>query len=970
MKGKFRSDKKNVVKDVKQPKTPAQKVGIILAIVFVVATILKLLTNFITDWMWFSEMGYLSVFLKKLLTELKFGLPAFILISVLMDLYLRKLRKGYFTKIVSHEVADIKKLNVITNIISILFGFIVSSYFATGLWFQLLQFTNSTKFNIKDPLFSKDISFYIFKFEFLKKLNEMLIGIILLFIAVTIIYYIILMTVRTPDRYEEGEARPYSPEEARAAWEAREASREEFTGPGKEGVFNKSFREFKNSRRANGRRYSESNFRQLMNIASGQLTFVGVIFFIMLGIHFYLKQFDLLHAHTGAVYGAGFTDVNITLWIYRALIALSVAGAITTVIYVKKKDFKKLIRVPVIMVIVGIAGVATAAVVQNMVVAPDEINKEKKYLANNIEYTQYAYDVNDVDIKPFKADNNLTVTDLSNNKETINNIRINDYEPVKTFYNQTQSIRQYYKFNDIDVDRYDIDGKYTQTYMSLREIDEDKINDTWLNRHLKYTHGYGLALSRVDTITPSGQPDVLIKNIPPESSIKNMKVKQPEVYFGELSNDYIVVNTSEDEFNYPDGNSNKYSRYKGKAGIKLNPFNRIMFSMREGSMKLLVSSNVKSDSRIIINRNVKDRVETIMPYLRYENDPYAVMVDGKFYWIIDAYTASQYYPYSEPFDNKSGTNYIRNSVKVVVDAYNGDVNYYIVDDKDPIAQTMSKVFPKLFKPMDKMPEGIKMHIRYPNSLFKIQADVYGRYHMNDVKVFYQNEDIWDIANEIYGTEQKEMKPNYYIARLPGEKTTEFISVLPFTPKSKQNMTALMIARNDGDEYGKLVLYQFPKNKTVYGPMQIEAQIDQNTTISSDFSLWSQAGSKYSRGNLFVVPIENSLLYVEPIYLEASNTAIPEVKRVIVAYGDRIAYEPTLAEALEDLFGEGSGVQSVVPEGGKSGEKSEKQTLTTQDYIKKAQEAFDNGQKALKDGNWSDYGKAMQELESALGKMGK
>ena len=969
MKRKFRGEKKTVIKDVKPPKTKGQKTAIILIVIMIIATVLKLLTNFITDWMWFSEMGYLSVFLKKIVTELKFGLPAFIVITVLIDFYFRRLRKGYFTKIVSHEITDMKRLNIVTNIMSLLFGLVVSTYFASGLWFQMLQFSNSTAFKIQDPLFNKDISFYIFKFEFLKKLNEMLIGVILLFVAVTVIYYIILMTVRTPDRYEADEAIPFSPEEARSAFENRQSQREEFTGPGKEGVINKSFREFKNARRTGGgARFSESNFRQLMKIASAQLTFVGVVFFVMLGIHFYLKQFDLLHAHTGAVYGAGFTDVNVTLWVYRVLIVLSAIGAIATVICVKKKDLKKIIRVPLVMVIVAVAGTGAAALVQNMIVSPDEINKEKEYLANNIEYTQYAYDVNDVDIKPFKADKSLTVDDLANNKETISNIRINDYEPVKTFYNQTQSIRQYYKFNDIDVDRYDIDGKYTQTYTSLREIDEEKINDTWLNRHLKYTHGYGLALSRVDTITPSGQPDVLIKNIPPETSIENMKVSRPEVYFGELSNDYIVVNTSEDEFNYPDGNSNKYSRYKGKAGIKLNPFNRLMFSMREGSMKLLVSSNVKSKSRIIIHRNVKDRVETIMPYLKYEDDPYAVMVNGKLYWMIDAYTASQYYPYSEPFDDKYGTNYVRNSVKVVVDAYNGDVNYYIVDEKDPIAKTMQKVFPTLFKSIDKMPEGLQQHIRYPNSLFKIQADVYGRYHMNDVKVFYQNEDIWDIANEIYGTEQKVMKPNYYIAKLPGEETSEFISVLPFTPKSKQNMTALMMARNDGDQYGKLVLYQFPKNKTVYGPMQIEAQIDQNTTISSDFSLWSQAGSKYSRGNLFVVPIENSLLYVEPIYLEASNTAIPEVKRVIVAYGDKIAYEPTLAEALDNLFGEGSGVESVVPEDNGSSKGDKKPALTTKDYIQKAQDAFDRGQDAMKDGNWAEYGKAMDDLESALGKL--
>ena len=944
-------------KERNDAKPKSNKGKIVILVIFLVLLILKMLTNFITDWMWFSEMGYVDVFFKKLFTQLEYGIPLFVILTALMNFYLRRIRKSYMKKIVSHEETDIKKLNLITNLISIAFGFIVSIYFASGLWFQTLQFSNSTPFKIKDPLFNLDISFYIFKFEFLKQLNEMLIGVILLFIVATIVYYLILLALHSPDAYEEDEARPYEPEPEQGPFKGRGST-----------IFNKAYTSM-NGQRQDRRKLSDSNFKNLMDIASGQLSMLGVIFFIMLGIHFFLRQFDLLHAHTGSVYGAGFTDVTVTLWVYRALMVLSVIGAITVVHHIRKAEFKKIFRVPIIMIAVGVLGFVGTTVVQNMIVAPDEINKEKKYLANNIEYTQYAYDVNDVDVKPFDANNDLTVKDLANNNETISNIRINDYAPVKTFYNQTQSIRQYYKFNDIDVDRYDIDGKYTQTYMSMREIDESKINDTWLNRHIKYTHGYGLALSRVDTITPSGQPDVLIKNIPPESSIKNMQVTRPEIYFGELSNDYIIVNTSEEEFDYPNGNSNKYSKYKGDAGIKLNPFNRIMFALREQSMKLLVSTNVKSDSRIIINRNVGERVKTIMPYLSYEDDPYAVMVDGKLYWMIDAYTTSSYYPYSEPYNEKLGTNYVRNSVKVVVDAYNGDVSYYVVDKNDPIAQTYKKIYPSLFKDIDKMPEGLRQHIRYPNALFKIQADVYGRYHMNDVKVFYQNEDVWDIAHEIYGTEEEEMKPNYYIARLPKEENTEFISVLPFTPKSKQNMTALMVARNDGKHYGQLVLYQFPKNRTVYGPMQIEAQIDQNTTISQDFSLWSQAGSRYSRGNLFVVPINNSLLYVEPIYLEASNTAIPEVKRVIVAYGDKIAYEPTLAEALESMFGEGSGVKSVVPGNNDKGD-GDKKELSTSDYIKKAQDAYNDAQKKLKDGDWAGYGKDMSQLEDALNHLAK
>ena len=578
----------------------------------------------------------------------------------------------------------------------------------------------------------------------------------------------------------------------------------------------------------------------------------------------------------------------------------------------------------------------------------------------------------------FAADNTLTGSDIAENSETISNIRINDFDPAQQFYNQTQSIRQYYTFNDVDNDRYMIDGKYTQTYLATREIDESKISDSWLNRHLKYTHGYGITLSRVDKVTASGQPDVLIGNIPPESSVEEIQITRPEIYFGELSNEYVIVGTDEDEFDYPSGESNEYTRYEGDAGINMNFFNRLVFAVKEGSVKLLVSSNIDSDSKIIIHRNVMDRVRTIMPYLSYEDDPYMVTVDGKLYWMVDAYTESSNYPYSQPFDDEKGTNYIRNSVKVVVDAYNGDVDFYIVDEEDPIAATYAKIYPTLFKSGDQMPEGLKAHIRYPNSLLQIQADIYTRYHMEDISVFYLNEDQWDIAYEIYGTEQVQMTPTYYIAKLPGEEKAEFFNSIPFTPKSKKNMTALMVARNDGEHYGELVLYQFPKSKTIYGPEQVEAQIDQNTEISKEFSLWNSSGTTYRRGNMFIIPINSSILYVEPVYLEATNSSIPEVKRIIVAYDDKIAYEETLAECLVSLFGDeaASGIDSSggsVNEQQSANEETGQGASTTSELsqtelIQKAASAYDNAQSALQQGDWAAYGEYMDELEDALSQL--
>ena len=653
-------------------------------------------------------------------------------------------------------------------------------------------------------------------------------------------------------------------------------------------------------------------------------------------------------------------------------------AAIMFVLNMKKKAYKKILTVPVIMIAVGLLGTGAGMLIQNFIVSPDELNKEKEYLERNIEFTQYAYQLEDVTTTSFAADNTLTGSDIAENSETISNIRINDFDPAQQFYNQTQSIRQYYTFNDVDNDRYMIDGKYTQTYLATREIDESKISDSWLNRHLKYTHGYGITLSRVDKVAASGQPDVLIGNIPPESSVEEIQITRPEIYFGELSNEYVIVGTDEDEFDYPSGESNEYTRYEGDAGINMNFFNRLVFAVKEGSVKLLVSSNIDSDSKIIIHRNVMDRVRTIMPYLSYEDDPYMVTVDGKLYWMVDAYTESSNYPYSQPFDDERGTNYIRNSVKVVVDAYNGDVDFYIVDEEDPIAATYAKIYPTLFKSGDQMPEGLKAHIRYPNSLLQIQADIYTRYHMEDISVFYLNEDQWDIAYEIYGTEQVQMTPTYYIAKLPGEERAEFFNSIPFTPKSKKNMTALMVARNDGDHYGELVLYQFPKSKTIYGPEQVEAQIDQNTEISKEFSLWNSSGTTYRRGNMFIIPINSSILYVEPVYLEATNSSIPEVKRIIVAYDDKIAYEETLAECLVSLFGDeaASGIDSSggsVNEQQSANEETGQGTSTTSELsqtelIQKAASAYDNAQSALQQGDWAAYGEYMEELEDALSQL--
>ena len=963
--------------------------GIIIAVLLIILLFVMLI-GWITDFMWFRELGYVSVFLTKLLTQIKIGVPVFVIITFLAYVYLKFLKRGYIKKVESDEETNHRRLNLISWGLAGAFG-VVTTYFAvTGLWFQTLQFLNSTDFSIKDPLYKLDISFYVFKLNFIEELNEMAILLIVAFALLTFVYYMVLLTVRTPKIF--GRVDMETEEETEAGQGGQydyEEEEERYTGinddnnPFSEindmfGKFSKKFSGPKGpfgggQKKSRKKEIDNQNVHMLLHIAEKQLIVVAILFFLMIGVYFALKQFDLLFGSTGVVYGAGFTDIKVTLWMYRILMGLSVLAAIGCAFGIAKKRVKPAVVIPVVMIIVGLLGTGGSMLVQSLVVQPDEINKESKYLERNIEFTQYAYGLDGVDMKSFAANYDLTSADIAKNEETISNIRINDYAPANTFYNQTQSIRPYYTFPDVDVDRYTIDGDYTQTFIASREIDEEKISNTWLNRHLKYTHGYGVTLSRVDKITASGQPDMLIDSIPPVSSV-DIQITNPSIYFGEMTNDYILVNTSEDEFDYPDGNSNKYNQYEGGAGIKMNPLTRLMFSVRERSLKMLVSGNIKTSSKILINRNIMTRVKTIMPYLDYDEDPYMVTIDGNLYWILDAYTATNRYPYSEPYSEETDVNYVRNSVKVVIDAYNGDTNYYIVDPGDPIAQTFKSIYPKLFKDFSEMPDSLKAHIRYPGTLLDIQAKIYQRYHMNDVKVFYQNEDMWQIANEIYGTEEQAMTPNYYIMKLPGEKSAEFVNSIPFTPKNKTNLMGLLVARNDGENYGKLVLYQMPKSKIVYGPMQVEAQIDQNTDISKDFSLWKSSGSTYSRGNLFTIPIEDSLLYVEPVYLEASNSSIPEVKRVIVVYKDEIAYETTLAEALNSLFGEGSAHESKGSDEAKGesagGGAPSEETLTQAQLIEKAQTAYDKAQDAIKDGKWDKYGQYMDELEKYLNMLSK
>ena len=971
----------NNEKDIRD-KMAKTRLKLMIAVVIVLAILAVIVScsDFITDLIWFGEVGYTSVFLTEIFTKIKLGVPTFLVITALTFLILNALKKNFLKKndFKLETEKDKKSVRRVRLILSIVLGLFLSIVLVSKLWFNMLEFINASGFDIRDPLFGNDVGFYMFRYEFLSGLADSAIMIIVAFLVVTVLFHSVLVGIATPT-----EEHQRAPRQEGFEFDPSDPIGSIFKGFGSK---------IEDAKEDAAQSPLIVKGKAILKVALKEIVILGVLLFLTLAAKLYLSRFGLLYGGTGVAYGAGYTDATVTLNVYRILIVLAIVEAVLLVIAATKKKFKLAIIVPVVMIAVSVLGTGAAMLVQNVIVEPNELSKESKYLENNITYTRLAYDLADIKSESFDPDADLDIKDVLRNMGTLSNIRINDFAPTKQFYTQTQSIRAYYNFNDVDVDRYYINNEYTQVFLSAREIDSAKVEDSWLIRHLKYTHGYGLTLSRVDKVTSSGQPDMLIQSIPPVSSIPEVQISRPEIYYGELNNEYIIVNTKEDEFDYPSGDSNVYNTYEGKGGIRLNFANRLLFAIREKTFKMLVSTNVTKDSRILIYRNIMTRVRKIAPFLTYDDDPCVVTINGGVYWIVDAYTQSTLYPYSEPYDKRYDTNYVRNSVKIIIDAYNGDVDFYIVDHDDPIVQTLAKIYPKLFKDLSDMPEAFKAHLQYPNALFNIQSQVYAKYHMTDVAVFYQKEDAWQIAKDIYGKEQVTMTSNFFIMKLPGEESPEFVSQISYTPAGKDNLTGILIARSDGDNYGDSVLYQLPKNRLIYGPLQIEAKINQNTEISADFTLWSNSGSSYSRGEMFVIPIENSLLYVEPVYLEASTGSLPEVKKVIVFYDEKMAYADTLAQALDQLFGKGAGDPLLTPYPIVTGqemadeiERQEQEPVTPPEPDDKppvepdddatiaelaslAQEAYDKAQEALKSLDWTAYGEYMKQLSDILAKM--
>lgn len=913
--------------------------ALVLGVVIVLILIgsFSSLVDFFTDYTWFKELGFTGTFLTKLKSQILIGIPIFLGVFVLIMLYLITIKRNYYklAHIVPDKVGE-KKLNIVLTAISAFISFFTASVFSGNLWFTILQYKNSTSFNISDPMFNRDLSFYIFKLPLLSEILNTVSSLMFILIVITGAFYFLMITVR----------RPISDDSK---------------------VF--EFEEY-----ANPKDKYKSISKKILNTAVIQVSIIGFVIFIIFGLNYILKSYYLLYSSRGVVYGAGFTDTNITLLFNRVMAVIAILSAFLFLYGMIKKKPKIILAGPVLLIAISILGNIIAGSIQKFIVEPDEVSKEEKYLEYNIEYTQKAFGLDNITEKEFPVNQDLTREALSNNSETIENIRINDYRPVEQVYNQIQAIRSYYKFNDVDIDRYIIDGELTQVFLSARELSQESLNQqaqTWINQKLRYTHGYGFSLSPVKTVTAEGQPELLVKNIPPVTQT-DLKINRPEIYFGEMTDDYIIVNTDEKEFDYPMGDDNKDTIYGGEAGIELSGINKLLFAIKNSDLKILISGNINSDSRIIMYRNVLERVNKIAPFIQYDDDPYIVanQEDGRLYWIIDGYTNTSRYPYSKPYLD-TGINYIRNSVKVVIDAYNGDVKFYIYDENDPIIMTYKKIFTDLFLDKDEMPEGLKDHVRYPQLIFDIQSDVYKMYHMNNARVFYNREDAWDIANEKYMGEILTVESNYSMFKLPDEEKAEFLLSIPYTPATKANMISLLVARNDGENLGELFLYKFPKSKNIPGPMTMESRIDQDSEISPQLTLWGQQGSNVLRGNLHVIPIDNSLIYIEPIYIQADNAnSIPEVKRVIVGYNDEIVMEETLEKALTKIFGEEKdkedgkdteGENTDIIDGG-IGEITDQ---GLEQLIIRANELLINAKEASQMGDWAKYGEYINELEQVL-----
>jgi len=862
-----------------------------------------------TDWLWFASLGQLSTYQTRLWTRvglwLAGALLAILVLVVNWFLIPRRLlgplrvRQSEHTRL--RITINSRVLAVIQRLAVALLAVVMASG-ASARWLAFLTFRHAVPFGLSDPIFGHDAAFYVFKLPLYRFVVGWLLGLIAVTLIGCIVAYLLAQQIRK---------RP----------------------------------------------------------ATAHLSGLGALFLAGKAIDYQLQRFALLDSSRGAVFGAGYTDVHARVPLLHLLSGVVVLGALLLVANVFVRRWRPTASGRWLLIAVGaglalgILGPLYPGAVQRFSVQPNELALERPYIEHNIRFTRYAYGVADVREVPYHVTGQLTAEKLQANAEVLDNVRLWDWRPLRTTYEQLQEIRTYYTFADVDVDRYTLGGRLREVTLAARELDVEQLREdarTWVNQHLIYTHGYGLCLSPVGEVSEEGLPHLLVRDIPPQSADPALAITRPEIYFGEATTNYAIVNTSEDEFDYPSGDQNVYTRYGGPDGVPLGGLlRRLAFALHFDSTPILLSSAIGPESRILFHRSLSERVETLAPMLWFDEDPYPVIVDGRIVWLYDAYTWSNRFPYSEPVRD---LNYIRNSVKVAIDAYTGGTVFYVVDPSDPLIRTYQAIFPDLFAAGEGMDAALRDHWRYPEQLFLIQAEIYAAYHMQDPRVFYNQEDLWQTPTEVRETGETWMSPYYVIMRLPGPSAgsgqgvdeAEFMMIRPYVPAGKQNMIAWLYADSGGPGYGQLGVYKFSKEALVYGPIQVEARMDQDPYISQQLTLWNQRGSSVIRGNLIVIPIDGTLLYIEPLYLQAESGRLPELKRVLVAHGNRVVMADDLATGLAQVLGEPPAATPAEPP-----------PTDAAALARSAQAHYQAAQECLQRGDWTCYGAELEALARDL-----
>jgi hypothetical protein len=884
--------------------------GLVLALLLLAG--LPFLARFYIDWLWFGEVGYQSIFLRTLVAKATLGtlvfVASFLVLAVNLRLAFATLRRREF-EILTPEgprviSVDAGRLRPLALVFAAIAAFLMASY-ASSHWLDWLFFWNGTPFGEADPVLGWDIGVFVFRLPFLEFLHRAALGLV----AVSI---------------------------------AGVAAAHVFAGnlgfDGRHGFF-----------------AHRSATRHLSALAAALL--------LVLAFGAWLDTAALLTSSSRILHGASYVDAHARIPALRLLMAASVVGAFLAAAQPFLRSYRPLAAAFGLYLAVWVLGALYGAVVQRFVVAPNEQVQETPFIANNIAATRAAFALDRVEERELSGEALLTREAIDANRATLGNVPLWNHQPLLDTFSQLQEIRTYYDFVSVDNDRYHINGDYRQIMLSARELNSESLpSRTWINERLTFTHGYGLTLGPVNQVTPEGLPVLFIKDLPPVSSV-GLEVREPALYFGELTNDHVFVRTQTEEFDYPRGDDNVFTSYQGTGGVRLGGlFRRLLFAIHFRSTDTLLSPALSPESRVLMHRRIAGRVARIAPFLTFDRDPYLAIDDGRLYWVQDAYTTSARYPYSTPIGSVS---YIRNSVKAVIDAYHGTTTFHAIDSRDPVALTLGKIFPDLLQPLPAMPRGLRERLRYPQGIFQLQSTMFSVFHMTNPAVFYNREDQWEVPSIDEGGQRAPLEPYYTIMKLPGESDAEYIQMLPYTPRQKDNLAAWMVARSDGEHYGKLLVFQFPKQTVVYGPRQIAARINQDQIISPQITLWNQQGSEVIQGTLLVIPIEESLLYIRPLYLRAAGGKIPELKRVIVAYQNQIVMEETLEEALDRLFPRDSAprpsvvTETAIPEAPR---------VEALDLAAQAREHYLRAIEAQRRGDWALYGEEIRKLGEILERM--